>query len=180
MLTGIGFQSSPSAASGDIELTQLPALDAAIIDGSDADFEAALDGIGLKGWPPAVAPRVSIVWLREDSNAGPSWKCIGLLLESPEPIDRPGRVELHALRLMMQPLPAGTFDIRRSDRSRSRILWLCSIPFVPRTWLQRVFFRPPRRVFPTIVLELTDIPPGGALLSGSVQLPLEPSFAEEA
>jgi hypothetical protein len=180
MLAGIRFQSSPSAASGDIELTQLPALGTAIIDGSDADFEAALDRIGLEGWPPAVAPRVSIIWLREDGNAGPSWKCIGLLLESPEPIDRPGRVELHALRLMMQPLPAGTFDIRRSDRSRSRILWLCSIPFVPHAWLQRVFFRPPRRVFPTIVLELTDIPSGGALLSGSVQLPLEPSFAEEA
>jgi len=100
-------------------------------------------------------------------------------VESSEPIDRPGRVELQALRLMMQPLPPGTFDIRRSDRSRSRILWLCSTPFVPRTWLRRVLFQPPRRVFPTIVLELAD-KSSGALLSGSVQLPIAPSFAEEA
>src|SRR5262249_34921289 len=155
MLAGIGFKPSASAATGDIELTQLPALGTAIIDGSDADFEAALDTIGLEGWPAAVASRVSIIWLRQDSNAGPSWKCAGLLLESPEAIDRPGRVELQALRLVMQPRPAGTFDIRRSDRSRSRILWLCSIPFFPHTWLQRVLFRPPRRVFPSIVLEMT-------------------------
>jgi hypothetical protein len=179
MLAGIGFKPSASAATGDIELTELPALGSQTIDGSDADFEAALDTIGLDGWPASVASRVSIIWLRQDSNAGPSWKCAGLLLESPEPIDRPGRVELQALRLVMQPSPAGTFDIRRSDRSRSRMLWLCSIPFFPHAWLQRVLFRPPRRMFPTIVLEMTD-KSSGALVSGSVQLPLAPSFAEEA
>jgi len=179
MLAGIGFNPSASAATGDIELTQLPALGTTIIDDSDADFETALDTIGLEGWPAMVASRISIIWLRQDSNAGPSWKCAGLLLESREPIDRPGRVELHALRLVMQPPLLGTFDIRRSDRSRSRILWLCSIPFFPHAWLQRVLFRPPRRIFPSIVLEMTD-KSSGALISGSVQLPLAPSFAEEA
>jgi hypothetical protein len=179
MLAGIGFKASPASASGDIEVKQLPGLGAPIIDGSDADFEAALDAIGLDGWPAAAGPRASIVWLRQDRNAGPSWQCAGLLLESPEPIDRPGRVELHSLRLVMQPLPAGAFDIRRSDRTRSRLLWLCSAPFVPHAWLQRVLFRPPRRVFPTILLELTD-KASGALLSGAMQLPLAPSFAEEA
>jgi hypothetical protein len=179
MLAGIGFTTSPSAASGDVEVKHLPGLGTPIVDGSDADFEAALDAIKLDGWPAAESPRASIVWLRQDGNAGPSWRCAGLLLEAPEPIDRPGRVELHALRLVMQPPAAGTFDIRRSDRTRSRILWLCSAPFVPRSWIQRVLFRPPRRVFPTIVLELTD-KATGALLSGSIHLPLAPSFAEEA
>ncbi|HVO88005.1 MAG TPA: hypothetical protein VMV45_05655, partial [Casimicrobiaceae bacterium] len=179
MIAGIGFKSSPAPASGDIELKQLPALGPAIVDGSDADFEAALDAIGLDAWPPASGPRASLVWLRVDGNAGPAWRCAGVLLESPEPIDRPGRVELQALRLAMQPLPAGTFDIRRSDRTRSRILWLCSTPFAPRTWLRRILFQPPRRIFPTIVLELSD-KATGALLSGSLQLPLAPSFADEA
>jgi hypothetical protein len=179
MLTGIGFMPSPAAATGDVELKQLPALGTAIIDGSDADFEEALDTIGLEGWPAAVAPRVSIVWLRQDNDAGPSWKCAGLLVESPEPIDRPGRVDLQALRLVMQPAPAGTFDIRRSDRSRSRILWVCSVPFFPHAWMHRVLFGPLRRIFPSIVLEMTD-KSSGALLSGSIQLPLTPTFAEEA
>ena len=79
----------------------------------------------------------------------------------------------------MPPPPAGVFDIRRSDRTRSRMLWLCSAPFTPHTWLQRRPFQPARRTFPSLVLELTD-KATGTLLSGSVQLPLVPSFAQEA
>src|SRR5262249_6825706 len=79
MLVGIGFKSLPAPATGDIELKQLPAVGGPVIDGSDADFEAALDAIGLDGWPPAPGPRVSIIWLLQDSDAGPSWKCAGLL-----------------------------------------------------------------------------------------------------
>jgi len=177
MIAGIGFKSVP--ASGDIELAQLPGLGAAIVDGSDADFEAALDAIGLDGWPAADAPRISLLWRRQDANAAAPWQCAGLLLESPEPVDRPGRCELSALRVVMQPLPAGSFDIRRSDRTRSRILWLCSTPFVPRAWMRRILFGPPRRTLPTIVLELTD-KSTNTLRSGAIALPLLPSFAEEA
>jgi len=166
-------------ASGDIELAQLPALGAAIVDGSDADFEAALDAIGLDGWPAADAPRISLLWRRQDANVAAPWQCAGLLLESPEPVDRPGRCELSALRVVMQPLPAGSFDIRRSDRTRSRILWLCSTPFVPRAWMRRILFGPPRRTLPTIVLELTD-KSTNTLRSGAIALPLLPGFAEEA
>jgi hypothetical protein len=179
MLAGIGFTASPSPASGDIQLAQLPGLGASVIEGSDADFEAALDAIGLDGWPPVKNPRVSLLWLRRDDAGGPHWVCAGLLAESPEPIDRPGRVHLSALRLTMPPPPAGTFDIRRSDRTRSRLLWLCSVPFTPHLWLQRRLFQPPKRMFPAIALELVD-DVTKATLSGSLWLPLAPSFAEEA
>jgi len=179
MLAGIGFTASPSPASGDVELAQLPAPGAAVIEGSDADFEAALDAIGLDGWPAVKDPRISLLWLRKDEGAGPHWLCAGLMAESPEPIDRPGRVHLSALRLTMPPLPAGIFDIRRSDRTRSRLLWLCTVPFTPRAWMQRRLFQPPKRMFPTIALELVD-EATKTTLSGSLQLPLAPSFAEEA
>jgi len=150
-----------------------------VIEGSDADFEAALDAIGLDGWPAVKDPRISLLWLRKDEGAGPHWLCAGLMAESPEPIDRPGRVHLSALRLTMPPLPAGIFDIRRSDRTRSRLLWLCTVPFTPRAWMQRRLFQPPKRMFPTIALELVD-EATKTTLSGSLQLPLAPSFAEEA
>jgi hypothetical protein len=120
-----------------------------------------------------------VLWVTQDSPAGPSWLCAGLLLESPEPIDRPGRVQLNALRLVMSPLPAGTFDIRRSDRSRSRLLWICSTPFTPRRWLQPKLFAPPVWKWPSLQLELVD-KVNGALLTGAVQVPLVPSFAGEA
>lgn len=179
MLAGLGFTSGGGPHSGDIELAQMMPPGPAVIEGSDADFEAALDATGLDGWPPVVGPRVSVLWLRDAAAATPTWRCAGLLLESPEPIDRPGRCELKALRLVMQPLPAGVFDIRRSDRSRSRVLWLCSTPFTPRAWLRRVMFQPPRRVFPTLALDLTD-KGTGAMFSGSLKLLLAPSFVEEA
>jgi hypothetical protein len=180
MLAGIGFAPVPEAATGDIALKQpLPALGAASIDGSDADFETAMDALGLDGWPAAANPRVSLLWILQEAAAGPSWLCAGLLVESPEPIDRPGRVELTALRLVMSPLPAGTFDIRRSDRLRSRLLWICSTPFAPRRWFQPRLFAPPLVKSPSIQLELTD-KAGGALLTGAVHVPLAPSFAEEA
>jgi len=178
MLAGIGFKVAPQPASGDIEIRLLPALRALAIDGSDADFEAALDAIGLDGWPSASEPRASIVWLRQDGNAGPAWQCAGLLLESPEPIDRPGGGELQALRVVMMPPPLGAFDIRRSDRTRSRSLWLCSKPFMPRSWLQAVLFRPRQRMYPSIALDTLD-KASGASLSGSIALPLAPTFAAE-
>ena len=180
MLVGLGFDATPKPATGDVALKQpLPALGAATIEGSDADFEAAMDALGLDRWPAATRPRVSLLWISQDVPDGLSWLCAGLLLESPEPIDRPGRVALNALRLVMSPLPAGTFDIRRSDRSRSRILWISSTPFTPRRWFERKLFAPPVLKFPTIQLELTD-KTTGALLTGSVDLPQRPSFAEEA
>ena len=102
------------------------------------------------------------------------------MLESPEPIDRPGRVHLAGLSLVMTPPPAGVFDIRRSDRARSRVLWVCGTPFTPRSWLVRKLFQPPRRVLPSLTLTLQADDATKASFSGSLKLPLAPSFAEEA
>jgi hypothetical protein len=180
MLAGIGFKTGDlQAPAGDIEILRFPPLGPPVVDGSDADFEAALDAIGVSGWPPTGEPRLSAIWLRTEGAAPPAWRCAGLLAESPEPIDRPGRAELAALRLVMQPLPAGTFDIRRSDRTRSRILFLCSTPFVPATWRRRLLFGPLVTVHPTIAMDLVDRATG-TTLTGSLQLPLEPRFAQEA
>jgi hypothetical protein len=186
MVAGIGFTAIASFASGDIEVTKLPPAGPALIDGSDADYEAALDALGLDGWPAASGPRVSLIWLHEGGGAAPSWKCAGLLLESPEPVDRPGRVELApaapgvpaGLELVMTPRPAGAFDVRRSDQTRSRILWLCSMPFTPYTSWRRVLFGPRKPVAPVLTLHLVDKATGAAL-NGSVRLPIAPSFADE-
>jgi hypothetical protein len=186
MVEGIGFTAIASRASGDIEVSKLPAAAESTIDGSDADYEAALDALGLNGWPAASDPRVSLIWLREDEGSQPSWKCAGLLLESPEPVDRPGRVVLEngmpgvpaGLELVMTPRADGVFDVRRSDQTRSRILWLCSAPFTPHYSLRRVLFGPPKPVPPALTLHLNDLQSGGAL-RGSVRLPLTPSFANE-
>src|SRR5262249_52667178 len=122
MLSGLGFRSPAPRPTGDIEITHMPVLDPAVWDGEDRAFEQALDALGLDGWLAATEPRVSIIGLRKDAASGPSWLCAGLLLESPEPIHRPGRCELANLRVDMRPAPTGVLDIRRSDRTYSRYL----------------------------------------------------------
>jgi hypothetical protein len=178
MLGGIGFLAEPGQAAGDVELATLPAFAAGEVDGSDADFEAALDAIGMDGWPPSTNPRVSVLWQRQSAEPA-QWFCAGLLVESPEPIARRNRVELIGLRLVMPPVPPGIFDIRRTDHTQSRMLWLCSTPFQPQSWVRQLPFARPRRILPSIALELKDVSTG-ATLTGSVALPLSPSFAEEA
>jgi hypothetical protein len=157
MLAGLGFTSPAGPPTGDLSLAAAPALPVAL--GEDARFEAALDGLGLDGWPLAGEPRVSVLWLRD----GAGWKCAGLLVESPEPIHRPGRCELEDL--VLEP-PAGvTFTLARSDRNSSRLLFLASTPFTP--------------AGPSsLVLELVDRA-SGATVSGSVTLGAQPAFGDE-
>jgi hypothetical protein len=78
----------------------------------------------------------------------------------------------------MRPTPAGVFDIRRSDRTHSRYLFLCSVPFAPHASRIGVGI-PTRFIQPTIALDLKDVT-ANTLLTGSVQLSLQPSFAREA
>ena len=179
MLAGIGFTTIASQPAGDVELRVFPAIGPAAIDGSDADFEAALDALGLDGWAPSANPRISVLWRQQEGGGAPSWLCAGLLVESPEPIHRQGRVHLSALRLVMPPSSPTVFDIRRSDRSRSRMLWLCSVPFMPHVWIRPMPFQKPRRIWPTVAMDLVDVATGAGL-TGSVRLPLAPSFVEEA
>jgi hypothetical protein len=140
----------------------------------DGAFDSMLADLGMDGWPAAEEPRVSLLW----REMGAQWRCAGVLLESPEPIHRPGRFHVNSLHLRMGPTnPA--FDIVFRDRSGSRLLFATSAPFLPR--MSRIgIFQPP--VPPALRLDCTDLPIGQATssLAGWLTVPLQPSFAEEA
>ena len=162
MVAALGFTSPAGAAGGDVEVRALPPIAAAA--GDDARFDAALDALGLDGWPAPAEPRHSVLWLERAAGGTSTWLCAGVLVESPEPVDRPGRCEVTRLTLQ-PPQPRSTFELRRSDRNRSRLLFLAPEPFVP----------PPSA---TAVLELLDRR-SGATLSGAVAIPRQPRFSED-
>jgi len=61
-------------------------------------------------------------------GAGAGWLLAGLMIESPEPIHRPGRLTV-SLALKSAAGGETSFDIGRSDRSGSRLIHLASRPF---------------------------------------------------
>jgi hypothetical protein len=142
------------------------------VTGDDAAFDAFLDLAGIDGWPIATEPRISLLW-HEQAGA---WLCAGVLIESPEPIHRPGRFEVDTLTLAMGAAGnALAFDIRLRDRSGSRLLFATSTPFLP---VRVGASKNP----PLLQLRCRDLPIGGgpSALSGSLTVPFHPSFAEEA
>jgi hypothetical protein len=82
-------------------------------------FQAALDVFGLGGYDAPTNGRTSVLW----HSVGASWQVIGVLLESPEAIERPGRLALSAIRLSGAPVGALHWDARRT-----RLLALLSEP----------------------------------------------------
>src|SRR5262249_17776371 len=69
-------------------------------------------------WPACTDPRTSVLWRR----VGSTWCCAGLLIESPEPIHRPGRLEV----LDLSYRSAGVitpFEIRHWDRIGCRLMF---------------------------------------------------------
>jgi hypothetical protein len=109
---------------------------------------------------------------------GPEWRCAGVMIESPEPMHRPGRLHVDALYLRMG-FGAIGFDLRMRDRSGSRLLFATSAPFAPRV-TRRGWFLPP--LPPALRLDCTELPIGqpAQSLRGWLEVPLRPSFAEEA
>lgn len=175
MLAGLGFPTSGvGQALGGVALAPDAVLAPQVLAGNDALFEQALQALGVDGWPAASDPRVSLLW-REQAGA---WLCAGVFIESPEPLQRPGRLELQQLRLSMGSTTR-SFDVRLSDRAGHRVLWATSAPFLPRKTRPRAG-RPLQN--PQLVLVCRDLPPGAAArtLSGRIDVPLAPSFAEEA
>lgn len=109
-LADLGFGSSPGHPDGHLIVT--PAVPAAP-QTSDAGFAAALTALGLEGWPlPNGSGRTSLLWTADARIAG-------VLVESPEPLVRPNRLDLNTLQVNGVP-----FGTKYSDSSRCRHLFL--------------------------------------------------------
>jgi hypothetical protein len=154
------------AAAGGIAIRAAAALPSGAGEASDTAFDAFLEGLGIEGWPEALSPRVSLLW-RPVPGGVPAWAFVGALIESPEPIHRPGRFELQAATLRVSILGIvveRTLDITRRDRSGSRVVVATS---QPTEWLS--------------ILRLSgrDLRTG-LQVSAEFAVPQLPSFAMEA
>lgn len=179
MLAGLHFPSSGVAghSQGGVALQPGTVLAARVSNGDDAAFDAFLDDLGLDGWPAASEPRISLLWL-PPAAATTLWRCAGVLIESPEPVHREGRFEVSDLQLLSGATSAN-FNVQLRDRSGSRLLFATSAAFVPRRTRRGVGFP---WVTPKLRLACTDRPIGKPPrpLQGFLEVPLQPSFAEEA
>ena len=182
-------------ANGDLEISSDTPLATSAIEGEDAAFDAFLAKCGLEGWPVATMPRVSRMWKQDAAAATPTWLFVGLMIESPEAIHRAGRFEIGDLTLTMGLVPPNIhFDVRRRDRSGTRIVLATSTPFQPIRWrvpnpprpfpFPQPHPQPLKFHFPTLTLHAVDrgpsgTPAPGAAISGSISLPVAPDFAVE-
>lgn len=95
-----------------------PAALAGLVDGAiadDAELELTLARLGLPPLRPVSAPRSTVLWAL---TAG-QWSVAGLLLESPEPLIRPGRMTITSATL-----DGAALAVMRSSRTGTRTLWL--------------------------------------------------------
>jgi hypothetical protein len=182
MLLGLGFSSAAqlpaNVVNGDLRIPTT-SLAPTVAEDDDSAYQAALLTLDLDGWPLADEPRFSRLWVEQ---AG-TWKFAGLMIESPEPIHRPGRLELTSLALSMGHVGSAVkFDIRRRDRSGSRLIYLTATPF---TVVTREFIRGhrPRGAHfvtfkPMLTLAFNDLQTNAAV-TGIIALPVLPTFVEE-
>ena len=130
MFAALGFTTlghvPDTVVTGDLAIGDPSALDPAVILDDDQGFLNALAALGLEGWPPTDEPRLSLLWTQDATGA---WLFAGLLIESPEPIHRPGRVDVTGLTAQMGRTGPIAFGISRRDRSGTRLLYLSSTPF---------------------------------------------------
>jgi hypothetical protein len=199
MFAGLGLTvtsaPAPKAAEvtiGDLAVPTTALPGGAIIEDDDLAYQNALLALGLDGWPPATAPRLSRMWV---ANGAGGWLFAGLMIESPEPIHRPGRLDLDPAGLALDMGRAGagvTFGIRRRDRSGSRLISLTANPL--RVIARERISRPPRPLppepggapprFRTIEpkLMLKAVGKRGGVSSdviATLSLPLAPGFSED-
>jgi hypothetical protein len=189
MLAGLGFtvggHVTQPVMMGDLHV-DVTSFDVARTEIGDPALQAALLQLGLDGWPVATTPRVSRLWTLQAPDA---WLFAGLMVESPEPIHRPGRLELQGLTLSMGHTGSGVkFDVQLRDRSGSRIIYLTSNPFGVVT---REFVGGPSHpgplghpglmivpVKPSLAIGLNDLT-ASAAVNGTLALPSLPVFAGE-
>lgn len=167
MLAGLGFAPAPEIIVGDLAIPTTALPGGQVIEGEDQAFVAALAALGLAGWPQAKAPRLSRLWLQQ----GEQWLFAGLMLESPEPIHRDGRLALGPGALTLETAPGVAppqFAIRRRDAMGFRLLYLSDAP--------TALGGAPA----TLVLSATSTKSGvSAPVVGRATVPPSPSFAED-
>jgi len=145
MLAALGFTVGVVAAApvlvGDL-LVPSTAIDGdAVVPPDDTAFARALGDLGLEGWPVADEPRVSRLWVGDGVDG---WAFAGLMIESPEPILRGGRLRLAKQPVLVEMGPPGLggpetldpFDLRRTDAGGYRLLFLASVPFALTTFVE--------------------------------------------
>jgi hypothetical protein len=115
-------------------------------------FEAATRAIGLGGYEAASTAQASILWLPDGGAVGAParWLACGILVESPESIDRPGRLSIGGIRL-----DGRTLTGRYWDSGRTRLLALIE-PFEPSAGA-------------FLDLDVQDTPPGGGSVAIQVR-----------
>lgn len=155
-----------AAIAGGIAIRADAVLPAGAGEASDTAFDAMLESLGIDGWPEALSPRVSLLW-RPTPGGEAAWTFVGALIESPEPIHRPGRFELQAATVLVSFLGITverTLDVTRRDRSGSRLIVASSQPV---------------EVFSVLKLTGRDLRTGAPVVA-ELALPRLPSFALEA
>jgi hypothetical protein len=193
MLMALGFTISgqpvpPPAPIGDLVIGYSSLLTPTVVEDNDQAFQAGLQSLGIDGWPVTDAPRLSRLWFEGPDG---TWLFAGLMIESPEPIHRPERLNVTGLRLQMGTTGGSiVFDVRRRDRSGSRLLYLTSTPFRVITRERTTFGHWPfivlpggkglfHSVTPTLVLDAQNSVPVAASISGSLVIPTVPTFSED-
>lgn len=113
-IADLGFTNPAGAPHGQRGVTPA-ALPAPEI--SDAAYAAALSRLGLDGWPLPTAGRTSLLW-----TAGTALLA-GVLVESPEPLSRPGRLDITGLQVN-----GVSFARRYGDAAQCRYLFVPAAP----------------------------------------------------
>jgi hypothetical protein len=165
LLAELGFALAGTGThSGDLEMHADGATVGLLTEGSDAGFEAGLVALGLESLPAPTGSRVSLLW---QPAADGKWLLAGVLIEAPEPVLRPGRLDFDRLSFGFGgDDPSRLLDLRRRDRTGSRLLFLAREP---------ISLGP---VSPLLNLHLVDRM-SGAPIQGRLRVPPFPSFAWE-
>jgi hypothetical protein len=88
--------------------------------GDDAELRDALHQLGLDALEAPAGPGTTLLWApRQDG----SFEVVGLLVEGPEPVDRPPRLDVLSAELRSKRL-----DLVRSTRAGDRLLFVPSAP----------------------------------------------------
>lgn len=184
VLTGTGSPGQPYMQ-GDllVDAAKIDALRQSQALNDDRSFENAAAALGADGWPAAEEPRISWLWSASEPGQD-DYRLAGVMIESPEPIVRPGRVDLMPdvdLSMGTKYSRAGALKLARSDRAGCRFLFLATSPIQIRTWEfvpSLLIGQSPKKkwIQPALVFRVNAAPEGD--FTQTVPLATQPSFLE--